>query len=379
MKLKSKIFMSLLFLVFVLALSCTSKEQKTQHFPTEANQQKDSVNVIRKIDSFEIVERFKKKGVRQQEKQIVPIVYDKIDWRNWKTGDSLYFFGYQKKSVDLYSQTGRLIFEDYQSIIFQNNGRNMMLLKKNGLYGLADENGRIILPLEYENLDNWISVTAYGLGFGFENSGFMTIRKNNNLGIVNVQNSQIIIPPMFNDIYYHNDVFVVIDSQGKKGAYSLQGKEILAPVFDKLDNWNDDVFAVSSGGKTTIITCSENKKIDLPECEDTLFVCGNYLLLNHLLYTKDGDFLLSEVDEVSEFTLYDENKNPIGVSQDSIVVLQKEKVFVVNGHNKKEISNFRAGKKLWLKKQQKDSENIYTMCDDELFNLGRLKRGYDYK
>ncbi|MBP3346247.1 MAG: WG repeat-containing protein [Alphaproteobacteria bacterium] len=326
------------------------------------------------------------------QKAIIPAEYDKLDWRNWKSGSSLYFFASKNGRTSLFAEDGSVLLADYEEIGFENNGTDFIRIKTKGKYGILSPDLQTILPPEYEKLSNWVNVSAHGLGFGFENTGYMLVFKNRRLGIARLSDGKLVAPAAFDDINYHNGVFIVEDNSARFGAYSLNGDELLPVRWQALNNWNPEVFAVCDNDKCIIKNLKTGQETVVGTSFRRLRVYGAYLLSGSAVYDQSGHKLCEDVDDASEFTLFDAGHRPVAASYDTIAVVSKNSTYLLCGSQKWPVKNFYTGiegAEFWTDNEKLSGkvdveayvkeDGVYTLVFDETFNLGKFKNAFDYQ
>lgn len=342
---------------------------------------------IEENEKFGIIRE--KDGVREV---IIPTEYDKIIWRNWKTGSDLYFIGTKNGLVSLFSEKGQKLLDEYEEISFENNGRNFIRIKINGKYGVLAPDLQMILPPIYDDLNNWVNVLAHGMGFGFENTGYMAVRQNKKVGIARLSDGKLVVPVKFVDINYHNGVFIAESEDEKFGAYSVSGREIMPVRYQALSNWDENVFVLCEDGKSRIENLKTHKKAEIGGLHRRLQIYGAYLLTGGTIFGKEGQKLCDDVDDASEFTVYDNQDKPVGASMDTIAIVSRGRTYLLCGSLKWPVKDFYTGvegEEFWTagSKRLTDEEvaaycrkeGVYTLEEDEMFNLGKLKNAFDYK
>lgn len=385
----------------LLCTGCSSKSESRQNVEENGLTPKTEnvsgqTRVVSASKGFYRIEDNKKFGIisdrNGSRKIIVPAEYDEIIWRNWKTGSDLYFIGNKNGLFSLFSEKGDKLLSDYEAISFENNGRNFIRIKVNGKYGVLSPDLQTILPPEYDSLSNWVNVLAHGMGFGFENTGHMVVYQNKKLGIVRLSDGKFVVPIKFIDINYHNGVFIVEDDKTRFGAYSLSGQELMPVCYQALSNWDENVFVVCENDKCRIEDRKTQKKTEIGGANKRLHVYGSYLLTNGTIFGKDGKKLYDDVDDASEFTVYDSQKNPVSASRDTIAIASHGQTYLICGSQKWPVKDFytgvegaefwTSGSKALSEEEALDycrKEGIHTLEYDEAFNLGEFKNAFDYK
>lgn len=113
----------------------------------------------------------------------------------------------------------------YDEIVATKGIKNSLKIKKDGKYGIANTDGKIIIEPQYADITN--------LG-NDDKSGFIIKNEQDKYGIVNYSNTQI-LETKFEEIYnvYGNDMYVVKD-EGKQKLVSKDGNVILQEGFNEI-------------------------------------------------------------------------------------------------------------------------------------------------
>lgn len=387
--------------ILLLFISCRNKtENRPQssdlNQPPQTKTVSGRTSVVSSARGLYLIEQNGKYGLVKKEnggqKTVIPAEYDKLDWRNWKSGSFLYFFAEKKGRTSLFAEDGSVLLSDYEEIGFENNGTDFIRIKINGKYGALSPDLQTILPPEYDKLSNWVNVSAYGLGFGFENSGYMMVFQNRRLGIARLSDGKLVVPAQFDDINYHNGVFVVEDDNTRYGAYTLDGQEIMPVQWRALNNWSPELFAVCDNDKCIIKNRKTGQETVIGSLPRRLFICGAYLLAGSIVYDQNGRKLCEDVDEASEFTFFDAEHKPVATSRDTIAIVSKNGTYLLCGNKKWPVRNFYTGiegAEFWTDNEKLSGtvdveayikeDGVYTLVFDEAFNLGKFKNAFDYQ
>lgn len=160
---------------------------------------------------FEVVGKNKKRGVVDSTgKVLIPVIYDEIGF-----GYTGYFDVKKGKKSGVLSPTGQVVYTtEYQQIT--RNADNYILNKKDK-FGLGDNTGKIIIPLEYYSIAPW-QLSLYKLT--------TLTKKKENIGIAN-KHGKIIIPVAYKS-YQISCVreTIVLKADGKRYLYNAQGEPV---------------------------------------------------------------------------------------------------------------------------------------------------------
>ncbi len=396
-----KLCFALSGIVILLLFACRNKAENCppssdSSLSPQTKNVSGSTSVVSSAKGLYLIEQNGRYGLVKKDgnvqKAVIPAEYDKLDCRNWKSGSSLYFFASKNGRTSLFAEDGSVLLADYEEIGFENNGTNFIRIKTKGKYGILSPDLQTILPPEYEKLSNWVNVSAHGLGFGFENTGYMLVFKNRRLGIARLSDGKLVVPAAFDDINYHNGVFIVEDEHACFGAYSLDGDELLPARWQALNNWNPEVFAVCDNDKCIIKNLKTGRETIVGMSFCHLYVYGAYLLSGGTIYDQNGRELCEDVDDASEFTVFDAEHKPVAASYDTIAVVSKDSTYLLYGNKKWPVKNFYTGiegAEFWTDNEKLSGkvdveaytkkDGVYTLVFDEAFNLGKFKNAFDYQ
>ncbi|MCL2650546.1 MAG: WG repeat-containing protein [Candidatus Azobacteroides sp.] len=124
----------------------------------------------------------------------------------------------------------------YDSVEFFKNG--LSRVKKNGKWGLLNENGIELTPIKYDTI------------YAFNQYDMAKAISNNKKGYVDI-NGQEIIPLIYNEIYFSSNDLIKITLNHKEGYLNHQGQEVIPPIYDVIGYFADSL---------SIVVCSENRK-----------------------------------------------------------------------------------------------------------------------
>lgn len=160
---------------------------------------------------FEVIGKNNKRGIIDSTgKVIIPLMYNDIGYSY--TG---YFDVKKGKKHGILSPTGQVVYNvEYQQIT--RDADNFILNKKDKI-GLGDNTGKIIIPLEYNNITSW-QLSLYKL---------TTV--NNKIEKTGVANKQgkIIIPVAYKSFQISCvRETIVLEADGKRYLYNAQGEPV---------------------------------------------------------------------------------------------------------------------------------------------------------
>lgn len=134
---------------------------------------------------------------------------------------------------------------------------NYFIIKKDNKYGVIDRLGRIIIPLEYSEMSNWVE---YGPG-----SNYHFVTKNNKYGVI-TKVGKVVIPMIYDKLYYKNDKIIILSKNHKFGVVTIQNKPVIPFEYDIIcsesfnPNRDENEFYVQKNGKRFVIN-NKNKVV----------------------------------------------------------------------------------------------------------------------
>ena len=130
------------------------------------------------------------------------------------------------------------VSDDYEVAILLDNG--LILVIQNQLYGCINQNGEIVIPIQYKKLT-------------YSNGLFVAFNRNNQGGVINILNKEV-VPLIYSEITIEDDL-ILYYVNGKWGAYTIHGKLICQPEYREIkriteylikvgvaDVWNNEIY-----------------------------------------------------------------------------------------------------------------------------------------
>ncbi len=132
---------------------------------------------------------------------------------------------FEYESIDLGNVKQGFPEEDYTNFkgvsrIVNNDTIRLIRVMKNGKQGVVDETGKVVIPCTYLRI----------FRLRYQYIGI----ENDYKGIASVD-GEIIVPPEYNRVT-PKDFGFSVEKKGKMGILNKQGREIIPPVYDKLEN-----------------------------------------------------------------------------------------------------------------------------------------------
>ena len=231
--------------------------------------------------------------INNKREQILDVGFGKIYRMNdVKDDENIYLLAEKDGKIQLYKNNKLLLDNNYQSINYIEDSK-LLILQKDGRYGVTDLNGKQILSVDYEQIripgDYIIAIKdgkqvifdlvgtqkenlAYTNILKTENENYnITVDKNDKYGVIN-KDGNILIGNKYNYIQYlYDNYFIVGGETGKSGIINDKGEEILPikyEVIQKLDKNNivqamvGNVLELYSKEMNNIVSM-ENGKIEI--------------------------------------------------------------------------------------------------------------------
>ncbi|WP_223608252.1 WG repeat-containing protein [Chryseobacterium sp. OSA05B] len=145
-------------------------------------------------------------------------VYDKFDNNE---DVSKFLFITNGMVIDI---NNNIVIKGYNSLspLFYNH--NKLIASKNKKFGIIDISKKVLLPLEYDEISNWVE-------YGPEKRQF--IEKNGKHGLIEFETFKIIIPPIY-DQFISRENLIFASKNGKAGILDINNKELCPFIFDQI-------------------------------------------------------------------------------------------------------------------------------------------------
>lgn len=295
--------------------------------------------------------------INNKREQILDVEFDKIYRMNdVKDDENIYLLAEKDGKIQLYKNNKLLLDNNYQSINYSEDSK-LLILQKDGRYGVTDLNGKQILSVDYEQIripgDYIIAIKdgkqvifdlvgtqkenlAYTNILKTENENYnIAVDKNDKYGVIN-KDGNILIGNKYNYIQYlYDNYFIVGGETGKSGIINDKGEEILPikyEVIQKLDKNNivqamvGNVLELYSKEMNNIVSM-ENGKIEIND--EYIKVYSN----NQTTYVSNDGTLKTNFEIFNNNIFASEREGKWGfVNKDNNVVVdyQYDKVTEVN-------------------------------------------------
>ncbi len=122
--------------------------------------------------------------------------------------------------------------------------RGYAVVSKDGKYGIINQAGEEVVPIQFEKVSNFIG-------------DYARVQIDNKFGFVD-KSGKVVVAPKYDKIYGYNGEYAKIELNGKVGLIDKQAKEIVAPIYDAV-NYNiiGGYFEVAQNGEVKKIEKSD--------------------------------------------------------------------------------------------------------------------------
>jgi hypothetical protein len=200
----------------------------------------DSCSII--VDRYDrtdffIIKKGNKFGLINDKKHLLlPLEYDTIE--RPRLAD--YFFITKNHLCGVVTSAGILTIPIYYEHIEydwknQKSGEeDCFLVQKNQKLGSIDFHNKIIIPVEYDGISNWVE---YGPRAHY-------VKKNHQYGLIDYNSGKLIIPVIYDGLVVHRTNCIEIKKDGLYGIIDYNNKEIIPCIYSKIyvdfDFWGFD-------------------------------------------------------------------------------------------------------------------------------------------
>ena len=163
--------------------------------------------------------------------------------------DNTYIVGVRKEcKYMVYDLNGNLL-DTYDGFINNWSGNAIFGVKKGGKWGYIDGYGKVIIPLEYEEVRNF-------------SEGLAAVRKDGKWGYINPKN-EIVIPIEFTnkEVGFFKNGGAEYYTDSGAGLINLKGEIIAEPKYDSIEYVNGNIAIVSFNGYNYLYNFVKEKKL----------------------------------------------------------------------------------------------------------------------
>jgi hypothetical protein len=150
--------------------------------------------------------------------------------------DEFTFF-YNDKMCFINNQGEEITGMKYDLVYRYDSKNDLLIVKKDSLYGLINTNGKSILPIEYESIKNrqWQSVD-------------LILKRYGKFGLFNV-NDYSIIPCKYDKLRWEAEGLMAVAKNEKWGFINNKGEVIIPLEYDSVTNFRENESTVLNGDK----------------------------------------------------------------------------------------------------------------------------------
>lgn len=254
-------------------------------------------------------------------KMLLEIEYNEIQRITDVKENDIYLIAAKKGQYGLFKNKEQVIGNEYQSITY-NLTDETLILQKTKKFGVANLEGKIIIPVEYKQIDN-TGIYIYATNEdGTENvytKEGTEVQANSNIAILETSNENYKIK-IDNT---NGTVYSIIDKSDNT---------ITKQNYSYIEYLSDDNFIVSLDGKLGVINSNNEIKIDI-----------KYDSIEKL---QNTDFVTTTLAKDKTTQIYDKNINKLCDLPNANIVVEKEYIKIYNDEvtkyfslSGKEISN----------------------------------------
>ena len=149
---------------------------------------------------------------------------------------------------------------------------SVVKVRKNHKFGLVDHNGKVLIPVEYEDIESGVSL----------NLNWLWAKKDGKYGYLD-KNGAVVIPFIYDGAKTFSGLMAAVKKGGKWGYIDTEGTVIIPFAYDELDDFGmDDYCAAKKNGKWGYI--DKNNKVIIPFIYDEVEDSD----LKYIRVVKDG-------------------------------------------------------------------------------------------
>lgn len=169
----------------------------------------------------------------------------------------------------LIDYTGKVILPiEYTNIEALQGVKNSIVIKKNDKVGLCDNKGNIVINPEYKEIK--------GIGEDYKN-GYIVINSDNLYGLIDFTKN-VVLEPKYEEIKQvsSSNIFIVKEN-GTLKAINKDGETLIENKFDDVKEINEDSLVFVRNGKYGIINVNQEEKVQA-EYDYLKYAFGNYYI-----------------------------------------------------------------------------------------------------
>lgn len=264
----------------------------------------DYDSIVEHPYAIEVEKAGMKAAYSYEGKRLVPFIYPRLDFNRY--GISSVYGGFIQGA--LYSYKGEVIVPNEYKIHYIDDDSIICSIedeKGNEAYGMYSHDGDIIVPFEYDSLAQYnkcILAEKDGKCGMLSNTGKVIVpfeykeikevsKDNEDYFIAKKKDiyghalykytGKEILPPVYNDIEYAAGCVITLKN-GYYGLYTLEGLELLKPIYESIYCDKKDIFIARTAGGSFYYIASLNRRI---YAHDVSYIGNEYVEQNNGAWT----------------------------------------------------------------------------------------------
>lgn len=227
-----------------------------------------------------------------------------------------YYIANNGSQEGVLDENGEYIIQpEYEEIIPKRMGKskhtpdNILLVKKNNLWGIIDLKKNIILPIKYQSIEILntdyavvgINSSKHFLSFAtsetssysfdkyyYSSDDYILVYKNEKQNLADVRNDmQLVFPIMYDDIIAYKSGLFKVKQNNKEGIVDKSNKTIFPFTYDQISLFCADKVAVKNGDKYGVVSIDGTVLVPL----DSRYIVA---YANSFIRKKEGSFETEE-------------------------------------------------------------------------------------
>lgn len=356
----------------------------------------EEVQALDKTNWLLVSKNGKKGVIDRRGREILPVEYDQLvyklgySWGGKQTPAKFILEKNGKKGIknigereevrDLYMYD--FIATEYDSIGKKFYPSNFIPVQKSGKWGLIDEGGKLILPLDFEELmgDSFVIRAKKGRKWG----AFKLLRKEGNTGY---ELGDVLLPHEYDSLYYQEGMsyYLVTRKNGKEGLIGLSKEHegrVFPPEYDWVMYESKTAVRIRKAGKVGVLNL-ETGKVAYGKSIASLFslqwktpigqtvfrtnpmlangqiVIGSNGVARNQADAKDGIYLINPTTGKVNLLIRPEESGKIDVNGQAI---DGDRIYFGNENGNLYCYDF-SGKQLWQASMEGEVENSPALAD----------------
>lgn len=131
------------------------------------------------------------------------------------------FIANENQIIDIHN---KIVLSGYDNLVPVYYNHEKFIVCKNKKYGIVDIHNKTLLPIEFDDISNWVE-------YGPDKRHF--IMKNGKHGLIEYETFKTIIPPIYDGLV-HRENLIFVTKNGKAGILDINNTEICPLFFDEI-------------------------------------------------------------------------------------------------------------------------------------------------